>query len=422
MSVFFKCRTALHKYHMILELAIIQGANAIFPVLIFPFMLINLGADIFSKIAVAEVLATYILIFSLYSFDIIGVQNIISKKNKEEVYKVYLVTLICRLLLFVTSSIAMLTIIFYINIAVSHYLLLFLLYPLGMVLQSNYYFQAVSDNKPLAILVLLTRGTALLLIYFFDASDSVQRSYFFVIFISSGYFLSGLFSVLYILFKNRKLRVDIHFSDISSNILSGWHLFMANVFVILYRNSNVLILGALASPAATAIYATAEKVIKCVQAIATPVNQFYFTNLLKNHEVRTHPYGIGEYRYAIWKSTNVQLIIMVMIVSVLSFMGAVVLHISGSLTHMWGTIIILSIMSTAIFMGVINFMFGSIGLSVIGLKKEFSVMTAMTGLATIILSLILSYLFSEKGAALAYVSAELILMMMIFRLYSVRKL
>ncbi|EER6986733.1 hypothetical protein DYQ41_002228, partial [Escherichia coli] len=94
----------IKEYHSVLELAIIQGANAIFPVLVFPFFLITLGENIFSSIAVGEVLALYVLIFSLYSFDIISVQKVISSVTKDEIFKVYILTLICRLCLFVISG------------------------------------------------------------------------------------------------------------------------------------------------------------------------------------------------------------------------------------------------------------------------------------------------------------------------------
>lgn len=168
----------LKKYHSILELAIIQGANAVFPVLVFPFMLISLGADIFKDIALGEVLALYTLIFSMYSFDIISVQKVISSITVQEKYKVYILTLLCRLGLFILSSSILLIITYLINKTLSFYFLLFLLYPLGMILQSNYFFQATNDNKPLAFFVLITRSMSVLLIYFYEVPNLELKSFF----------------------------------------------------------------------------------------------------------------------------------------------------------------------------------------------------------------------------------------------------
>lgn len=106
-----------------------------------PIFLITLGENIFSSIAVGEVLALYVLIFSLYSFDIISVQKVISSVTKDEIFKVYILTLICRLCLFVISGICLLFITYLINKTLSVYLGLFLLYPVGMILQSNYFFR-----------------------------------------------------------------------------------------------------------------------------------------------------------------------------------------------------------------------------------------------------------------------------------------
>lgn len=410
------------KYHSVLELAIIQGANAVFPVLVFPFILITLGGEIFSTIAVGEVLALYILIFSLYSFDIISVQKVISSLTQQEIFKVYVLTLICRLCLFGISSVLFICLIYFINKTLCIYVMLFLLYPLGMVLQSNYFFQAINNNRPLAFFVFISRVISLLLIYFYKSPSDDIASYYYVVCVSGSYFLSGFLSALYIFLKNKGVNVNIKMVDVYDYIKIGYHLFIANVFVILYRNSNIIILGLLASPIATSLYATAEKIIKCVQAIATPLNQFYFTSLIKNHEMKVEPYCEGEYKKQIYTNTKIQLKIMAMIIIGLGCVGIVLSYKIDSVNEIRHAIIPLSIMSLAILMGIFNFMFGSVGLSIRGFKKDFSYITAITGTSTILLSFCLSYLFSEVGAAIAYVLAEFILLILILKVYTIRKL
>lgn len=412
----------LKKYHSILELAIIQGANAVFPVLVFPFMLISLGADIFKDIALGEVLALYTLIFSMYSFDIISVQKVISSITVQEKYKVYILTLLCRLGLFILSSSILLIITYLINKTLSFYFLLFLLYPLGMILQSNYFFQATNDNKALAFFVLITRSMSVLLIYFYEVPNLELKSFFYVFFVSGAYFFSGLLSMLLVLYKNRKNKISIGKKDFVEYIKNGYYLFLANVFVILYRNSNVLILGFLASPIATSLYATAEKIIKSVQSIATPVNQFYFTKLVKEHKSKNEEYKAGEYKKLITSCTVVQLKIMFAISMVLIIAGLGVFYFFENLGEIRQALAPLFIMLFSIFMGIYNFMFGSVGMSVIGLKKEFSHMTVITGISTIVIALILIPLLAESGAAIAYVSAELILLLLIARLYKLKNL
>ncbi|EGL8764529.1 O26 family O-antigen flippase, partial [Escherichia coli] len=313
----------IKEYHSVLELAIIQGANAIFPVLVFPFFLITLGENIFSSIAVGEVLALYVLIFSLYSFDIISVQKVISSVTKDEIFKVYILTLICRLCLFVISGICLLFITYLINKTLSVYLGLFLLYPVGMILQSNYFFQATNNNRPLAVFVLIARGMSLCLIYFYNGPAGYLTSYYYVICVSGSYFLSGVLSLIYIYYQNKTNKAKIQWAEILEYICTGYHLFIANIFVILYRNSNIIILGTLASPVATSLYATAEKIIKCIQSIATPLNQYYFTRLIKQHELKLEPYKVGEYKSLLYASTNIQLKFMVFIVLSLGGVGTI---------------------------------------------------------------------------------------------------
>lgn len=49
-------------------------------------------------------------------------------------------------------------------------------------------------------------------------------------------------------------------------------------------------------------------------------------------------------------------------------------------------------------------------------------MTVITGISTIVIALILIPLLAESGAAIAYVSAELILLLLIARLYKLKNL
>ncbi len=406
---------------MVLELAVIQGANAIFPVLIFPFIMLNVGTDLFSNIVLSEALAMYVLIFSLYSFDIISVQKIISVNSTHDEYKVFILTLVCRCILFVLISTFILITIFIINNTLLFYFSIFLLYPLGMILQSNYYYQATSNNKPLATFVILSRGIALCLVYFpFDFSPAF-KSYYYVFVISGSYFLSGLMAILYVFWKNKENRISIKAFEIVEYFKTGYHLFIANIFVLLYRNSNVLILGIISNPVATSMYATAEKIVKCVQSVATPLNQYYFTALLKSHKSKLDGYNVGEYRQLVYANTKGQLKIMCAIILVCAIAGGAFFMATGG-SAINNIIAPLAIMTISILIGVANFMFGSVGLSIKGFKKEFSVMTGVAGCISIVLSFVFSYFLAEKGAAMAYVSAELILMMLVFKFYMSKKI
>ncbi|WP_325100451.1 oligosaccharide flippase family protein [Citrobacter cronae] len=411
----------LKKYQMVLELAVIQGANAIFPVLIFPFIMLSVGTDLFSKIVLSEALAMYVLIFSLYSFDIISVQKIISVNTNDEAYKVFVLTLVCRCILFAFISILILIIVFFISNTLFFYFSIFLFYPLGMIFQSNYYYQATANNKPLAIFVILSRGIALCLIYYpFEFSIAV-KSYYYVSIMSGSYFLSGLMAILYVFWNNKENKVNIKVCEIVEYFKGGYHLFIANIFVLLYRNSNVLILGVISNPVATSIYATAEKIVKCVQSVATPLNQFYLTVLLKSHKSKIDGYNVGEYKQLVYANTKGQLKIMCAIILVCAIAGGVFfMTIGGGVVN--DTIAPLAIMSISILVGIGNFMFGSVGLSIKGFKKEFSVMTGVAGCISIALAFIFSYFLAEKGAAMAYVSAELILLILVLKFYAFKKI
>lgn len=68
-----------------LSLVAIQGANALLPLLAFPYLFGVLEQGAFARLVVAEALAFYVLTVCLYSFDISGVQIIVDAKEEREV-------------------------------------------------------------------------------------------------------------------------------------------------------------------------------------------------------------------------------------------------------------------------------------------------------------------------------------------------
>ncbi|HEP8304963.1 TPA: hypothetical protein VDT78_006462, partial [Pseudomonas aeruginosa] len=68
-----------------LSLVAIQGANALLPLLAFPYLFGVLEQGAFARLVVAEALAFYVLTVCLYSFDISGVQVIVDAKEEREV-------------------------------------------------------------------------------------------------------------------------------------------------------------------------------------------------------------------------------------------------------------------------------------------------------------------------------------------------
>jgi O-antigen/teichoic acid export membrane protein len=67
----------------LISLAFVQGANALFPILMFPYLYSVLGETDFSLLVVSEAVIFYILAICLYSFDVTGVKELIIDIDKQ---------------------------------------------------------------------------------------------------------------------------------------------------------------------------------------------------------------------------------------------------------------------------------------------------------------------------------------------------
>jgi polysaccharide transporter, PST family len=396
-----------------LSLAAIQGANAIFPLLVYPFLLSKMGNVAFSELVTTESLALLILVISLYSFDTTGIQSIIDARkigNKRMEADYFFNILGARLGLFLAASLLMLIIYTLIGNGKVMVLVAWLGFVLGTILQCNYYFQATESNLLLASFVVVSRLISAAAIYFCISSqgDLLKAS----MILAGSFLLSGVaaYTRIAVHFREAGIRAG-NFTTIISMLIQGRHLFFGNISVALFRGANVLILARVSNSTAVSSYAIAEKVIKCLQALARPVNQFYETKAVKawflyDPEKRSTSTALR----LIWKSTRMQIYLMLFVIPssiILIYLG----HERGFLPGFDNqSFMLIYLMSPAVLFGVANSMFGVIGLNLINAQRYFARAVFSVGIGIFLCSILASSLFAATGAAFAYLVAEILLL------------
>lgn len=393
------------------SLAIIQASNALFPFLAFPYLLKKLGADAYSVFVVAEVISLYVLIVCIYSFDISGIKLIaeaekISKKNS---LTVFINIFTARLLLYFISISLIIPIIYLYKKDDFLVFLIWLIFPLGMIFQSNYYFQSIEKNSPLAVFVFISRLIAIVLVYNFVHTEKdvlIAASV-----LAGSFVFSGILSILFLL-KNVGARVFsfISYKLIIEMICDGRHLFVGNASVALFRGANVRILAGVSSPTSVAFYSVAEKIIKSLQALARPLNQLFVPKVMQSwarlkeiHKTRAMAFKI------VWMNTKFQIFMMILVVPMAIFFIDCLNKYEILFKFDQVVIVILMILAPAVFFGVANAMFGAVGLSLIHAQSYFAVAVFIVGISMFLLSILLSYFFNAYGAAISFVVGEIML-------------
>lgn len=392
------------------SLAAIQGGNALLPLFLFPYFLSVIGVESFASVVTMEAVAFIVLTFALYSFDISGLKQIIELKGagRRENAEAYYSILYARIIILIFVSIILLGVVYFFFPYLFWLACIWLLFPLGSVLQSSYYYQALGKNQPLAVFVVVPRLLSCVLgvILVDGESDKIFVSGF----IAVSYLISGFFSFLYIasslgLYSPRKL-----FKRSIELLLKGRALFIANLSVLLYRGSNTLLLSALSvGPLAVSVYAIAEKYVRMIQALTFPLSQLYAVSTVVKLTCRDVQLSIFA---VLWEGVRIQLFVSAVVIFVF-FTFAGVLRSWGILPLSSEVMILIGIMVGSILFGVANYIYGTMALSTLGKERVYAKIVAITGFVTVALSAILISFFSGLGAAVGYVFGEIFLFVLV---------
>lgn len=395
----------------LLSLAAIQGGNALLPLFLFPYFLAMIGPEKFSVIVTIEAVAFITLTFSLYSFDISGIKKIVDVSGiSDPKYQIdtYYSILYTRLVVYFVSAIVVILGIVLFNNTLIFLTLAWLCFPLGVVLQSSYYYQAIGRNFNLAIIVIVPRVLSCILgVVMVDKNSSALFASVIVVF---GYLISGMLSFSYLALNFGFVSPRKLSPFLLKNLREGCALFFANSSVILYRGSNTLLLSLLSGvPEAVSVYSVAEKYVRMFQATTFPLAQLFSVNVVKDLRLLNNKNALFS---VLWK--NVRLQIAFCSVFILLFIGCVFFLEDLLLKYFSQKLFVLvGIMLAAVIFGVVNYICGSVALNALGRDRDYAKIVFLTGLVAITSSFLLIYFFSEFGAAIGYVLGEAVLFFLI---------
>lgn len=407
-----------NKYNLI-ALIVIQVSNALVPLVLFPYILHVMGSSSYSSIVTSEALMFIMYTFTLYSFEINGVSTVVklrSDVHSNGLSKFFINVFIVRILILLTILLLVLIAYYYYNSLFIELLLLWLLYPLSFVFQSTYFFQGLEKNILLSLFVVISRVLTFFLIsqFIFDSSDIFLVPFI----IGSMYMLAGLASFIYIWKSYQVTTKLIDFLYMKELLYEGKEIFLGNISVVLFRGSNVLLLGMLTNDSlAISIYSIAEKFIKSLQATMRPLNQYYFPKAI--HILKDLEYPNKYSLEKIFKLSIIQLVFLVFLSFILFLIyyfreNIIFINSYTNIEHIFTVIII---MLPAIFVGILNFMYGSVGLNYLNSKKYYAKAIVTTGILSLCISTILIAMFHELGAAFAFFGAEFLLFVFVISKY-----
>jgi PST family polysaccharide transporter len=388
-----------------LSLSVLQAASYILPLITIPYLVRILGPEKFGLIAFSQAFVGYFRILTDYGFNLSATREIsINRDDKNKVSEIFSSVMIIKFSLLLISLVLMSVVVFSFEKFRQDWLIYYFTFGIvaGQTLFPVWLFQGMERMKYIAFLNILSRlvFTVAIFVLIRHASD-----YLYVPLLNSlGAIIAGLLA-MWVVFRDFKVEVKIpKLEKLKIRLKDGWYLFISQINIALFNNTNIVILGLLTNNTIVGYYSSAEKLIRAIMSIQIPViNSIY-------------PYMAKSIKDNISKATDFAkrllthgtLIGLIIIILCWLLSKKLIFIIFGS--NYVHSIIIFDIMLIIPLTVFINNIYGTQFLINLGYGNKFSKVLFISGILNLILCSALTYFFSYIGTAVSWVLTELVVL------------
>ncbi len=257
----------------IISLFILQGAEYILPLITVPYLVRILGPEKFGLIAFAQAFIQYFVLLTDYGFNLSATRLIsIHRHDINRRSQIFWSTIWAKIGLMVVSFCILVSVVFSFQKFRLEWPLYFISFitVTGNVLFPVWYFQGMERMKLISALNISVKVISVAAIFLLVRNEG---DYLIVAIIQSGGMVVGGFLSVYFVSKLGQLRFlwPIH-SLLIETLKDGWHVFISTAGISLYVSSTAFILGLISGNVAVGYFSAAQKIIKAVQGLITPVS------------------------------------------------------------------------------------------------------------------------------------------------------
>ncbi len=262
-----------------LSLSILQIANYIIPLVTIPYLVRVLGAEGFGKVAFSQALALYAILLTDYGFNYSATRSVsVNRGDRTFVNTLFSNTLFAKLLIYLFGALLILVFLGAFAPVVIDDSLIYWGYMVafGYVLFPVWLFQGIEKMEYIAVLNLISRCCYVFAIF---CMVNGRADYLLVLEINAlTNFFMGVGSL--IICYRLGYRLELPKILLTKKLLvEGRAIFVSRLFVSMYANSTVFFLGLLSSPVVVGYYSAAEKIIRAVAGLLSPIVQSLYPNV-----------------------------------------------------------------------------------------------------------------------------------------------
>jgi len=383
-------------------LTVLQFANYLIPLLIIPYIVRVLGAEVFGKVTYAQNIISYFTLLINFGFEYSATREIaVNREDKVRCNQIFWSVIKQKAMLLLVSFVSLLLLFLFFDRVEQNftlYLFVFLL-NIGVVIFPVFYFQGMEDMGRMAIFNMLIRSSGLVFTIFFVKSAADYMLY--PLFISLGFIVCGVVSLWYVIHH-----YDIHYirtdwQTYRDTFRNGSPVFLNSMFASLYTTANLTILGIYFGDYEVGLYGGTQKIIIAIMMVtSTPVNLAIYPQISRRFK---ESLAKGK-KY--FQQTILKIAVFGLFLSVITYFAAPLLVriILGG--EFEAAIPLLQLFAPLPFLVILASLFTIQGLYGSGLQRYAPFVGATLGIFSIVFNLLIVPKYGIFGAGLAWVISE----------------
>lgn len=248
-----------------------MASNLLLPLAAIPFLTRNLGLEVFGELAVAQAATLIICQIIEYGFSLGGSREASGPKLQKELDAIYSKYQNTKLLLFLVTTFTSSSLAYLELIPVNNTLFISMVIPasIGILLQSNWYFQGRGLFGWLAISNFCGKMSAFLIsVFCIKSTHDTQLAGFAFGF---GYLVAGFILAATAYSLKVKWTIKIELTNSMQIIKSSSYNFLSIAFLSLHTQFLILLTGHYINPKTSGILSIADKMVRGLSAIIMPI-------------------------------------------------------------------------------------------------------------------------------------------------------
>ncbi len=389
------------------SISLLNAISHIISFFIIPYLVAILGFEKYGAYCFMYTIALYIKLFGMYGF-YLSVTRLVSihRDDSNRVNAIFNATIFSRVILTTVASVVVGAVVF--ALMEKDDILMFL-FSLGIVFGDifipSWLFQGMEEMRYVTVVNVVSKIIFAVLIFVLIKE---QGDYIYVLVLNSlGYIAAGILSMI-IAFKCYKLHFALpRRSDVVELFKDGWHIFVSNIGMELYRNSNTFLLGLFVGDTATGVFSSVEKLVKVGQVIINALPMAIFPHASRMF----HGGNVSDNVAKLAKMLRVSFVILFFVALIFACSPRLVVLYLPELDYNVAKYLVW-LMSPVLLFGCLNYIIGIVGLINLNASNLFERNIWITGIVSVALMLVFCKEYSYYAAAAVWSIAEALLFLL----------